>query len=190
MIWTGDFRSARPGHWLYALFAMALAVIAVIVLLTIVTKSAGRFVKDWRYIMNAYLEEQASTSGETGRVESAVQAGKPEYFTEDLRLFTFGEGTHFNVHSMPGSDYNFFITHVVNSDDSSMGKRLLPYPPQRLWCVYLDYAENQDTVIFIGYHNDLYSAEWVAHIGELAPFSADFTKLLAQLECELPSIIE
>ena len=184
MIWTGSFRRRRQVHWLYSLLAIILAGIAVIVLLTMTSNRAGRFVKDWQYITDAYIDRQALTTGEHGVVRKVILASKPQNFKEELDLLTFGEGTHFGVNAQPGMESDEIITQVSIANDPSMGKRRLPYPPQSLRCVYLDYAEKQDVVIFLGYHTDMYSAEWVAHMGEQAPFSAAFIDLLVQLDCE------
>ncbi len=135
MIWTGSFRWTRLSRWFYFLIAMILAVFTVIVLLSITTNSVGRFVKDWRYITDAYIDAQASPAGEYGVVRKVVQASKPHNFTEQLELLTFGEGTHFAVHRQPGMNYSDILTQVVTSADAKIGKRQLPYPPEKLWCV-------------------------------------------------------
>ena len=79
---TRSFRSVRLVHWLYWLVAVILAAMAVIVLLVITTKDEGRLVKDWRYVTGAYLDTQASTTGERGKVGQAVKANMPGAFTE------------------------------------------------------------------------------------------------------------
>ena len=133
MIWTGSYRDDRLVPWLYSLAAMFLAVIAVIVLLSITANSAGRFIKDWRYITDAYIDAQASPTGERGTVSQVVRAHKPENFTEELELVTFGEGTHFSVHSHPDMGNGDIVTHVATIDEVRIGKRPLPYPPQSMW---------------------------------------------------------
>lgn len=190
MIWSGSYQSSRVVRLFYSASAVLLAVTAVIVLLTLIIKSAGRFIKDWRYIADSYIDAQASATGDYGVIRNAVQASKPENFTEELKLLTFGEGTHFGVHHRPGVIYSEIVTQVVTADVLNIEKRHLPYPPQQLWCVCLEYEEKQDVVIFLGYHKDMYSAEWIVHIGEQAPFSADIIDLVGQLDCEFSLVPE
>ena len=185
MIWTGSPRCTRFTQWLYALSAIVLAIIVVVLLFTINRNSAGRFVKDWRYIMDAYINEEASITGTRGVVREVVRAKEPYNFVEKLELLTFGEGTHFAVQRQPGAGYGEIITQTTTANDARLSKRPIPYPPQSLWCVYLEYDNKRDVVIFIGYHIDMYSAEWIAHIGEQTPFSPSFHDLVSRLECDI-----
>jgi hypothetical protein len=190
MIWSGSYRDIRLTSWIYSLFALLLAVITVIMLLTAAANSAGRFVKDWRYITDAYIDAYAVSIGERAVVKQVVKANKPENLIKELDLISFGEGVHFSVHSQPDIGSVDTVEQGSTMDEARIGKRSLPYPPESVWCVYLDYTQKQDSVIFLGYHKDMYTAEWVAHIGEQAPFSTDFIKLLTNLECSFTSIGE
>jgi hypothetical protein len=190
MIWMEGSRSTRRVHWQYAIVAVFLAGVAIMVLLISTSRSASRFVKDWRYIADLYLDAEASMTGSRGVIGQIARAQNPEYLTEELGLITFGEGTHFTVHNQPGMDYADIITPVMTVYGGNTGQKPLPYPPQILFCVYLEYVNLPDIVVFLGYHKDMYSAEWVVHRGAQVPLSSTFTHLLSRFGCELPSIPE
>ena len=155
---AGSIHNGRLVQWFYSLLALILAVIMVTMLLTVIKTTSGRYVKDWRCITDAYIDSQSYIMGERAVIGRVVQANKPDNLTEKLALTTFGEGMHFALHEQPGMGYGGIITQVREVNNASIGKRRLPYPPQALWCVYLDYTENQDGVVFLGYHIDMYSA--------------------------------
>jgi hypothetical protein len=188
MLWTGSNQDAKLVQLFYVLVAVFLAVTAVIAMLSICIDRPGGFVKDWRYIMNAYLDAQASVTGDRGVPSQVIQAKNPRYLTAEMGYTTFGEGAHFAVDIVPGVVVDEIITQVVSLSEVNMGKRQLPYPPYSLWCVNLNYVDKPDGVILVAYHIDMYSAEWVVHIADVSPFSKGFLNLTSQLGCELKSI--
>ncbi len=120
-------------------------------------------------------------------ISHAALALNPDALTETSGFYTFGEGTHFDVDHHLRTVDGAQKTQSVTLYGERTVKRPLPYPPQALWCVTIDYVDEPDRVIFLGYHRDMYSAEWVAHIGESKPFSAEFTDNLTALGCDLSS---
>jgi hypothetical protein len=188
MIWSVENRALRGNRWPIALVAAVLAFTSVIGLVAVMGNTRGRFVKDWQYITDAYIYAEAILTGNLGVVNEVVRAKQPTYLDAPLGYMTFGEGTHFAVDWQPGVDGSDIVTKVSAVSQERLSKRPLPYPPQKVWCIYLDHADKEDMIILVGYHRDMYSAEWIAHVGEQAPFSTDFHNVLSRLECDLKSL--
>ena len=145
-------RGSRYRHWLYALAALLMAASAVFVLIIVTTNRTGRFVKDWLYIAEAYLDVEATSLHARGVISEVVLARNSSHFTEMLSYYTVGEGTYFDVNKQLGEVPDVQGTQSLTLYGVRTVNRPLPYPPQKLWCVYIAYADAPEQVIFLGYH--------------------------------------
>jgi hypothetical protein len=63
----------------------------------------------------------------------------------------------------------------------------LPYPPDTLYCIQLEYQSGGSSprrqLLFVALHRDLHNADWILHEGDYEPFSADLTLDLRALGC-------
>jgi hypothetical protein len=152
---------------LFATIALVAGIILIVALALVLRESPGRHVENWQTIVNAYIEHKGWAH--TASVEQAIQADNPENFAQGIGLRTLAQGPYYVVDEPFGGQN---------------GSKPLPYPPEDVWCVLLKHPEGYPhRLIFAVYHVDLYSAEWVIHEDELAPFNEQTQERVAQLGC-------
>lgn len=178
------FALRKRWQWLSILMTLIGAAGTIYLVLSLCVRSTGRFVKDWRYLVDTYLEAEASRNGAQGVLAHTVKARHPSRFRQDLDFSAYGEGVHFDMDALSVKENTDVVTQVLATHPGSTGKNPLPYPPQTLWCVSVVYEDKPDTVFFVGYHMDMYTAEWVVHRGAQAPFTAPFLEILSGLGCD------
>jgi len=91
----------QPMHWLYIIIAMVAAGSGLYLLLSTFRQSTGRFVKDWRYLLESHLQKEALRDGIQARIQYTVKARDPMQFTEDLGYPAYGDGLHFEMDEQP-----------------------------------------------------------------------------------------
>ena len=93
--------------------------------------------------LQAYIAHLPPTS-----VKTIVPSKQPWHFTSEMSQAVFGEA---NGYFQP--DFYF------NGQSAQTETRPLPYPPQEAWCVSLQ----NDAVVLVSLHEDLYVARWFVH---------------------------
>lgn len=124
--------------------------------------------------LDQYLDSSLVPSQTTAvRVE---QASKPWHFTRELSQVVLGDSVYFQTDAS--------LTWKEGS-----GLSPLPFPPKELWCAFLEHEDaitgNQTgSVVFVGLHMDMYSGDWLVHVGAEAPFTREFEELLRRIGCD------
>jgi hypothetical protein len=119
----------------------------------------------WEQELETYVEDTRRVSGDEITLLSLARARNPERFGPGV-----SRGTHSN---------------------EVYGHRDLPYPPKRLYCLYVERefagAPASRQVLFVALHHDLHYADWVLHEGAREPFDADTLQALEAVGCHLPT---
>ncbi|MFN2201084.1 MAG: hypothetical protein ACK2UO_07745 [Caldilineaceae bacterium] len=165
--------------------AVAMTGIAV-VLIVLPVRSSPRMAAVSRYL--AYQQQYA---GVVLRTERQSKALSPEALLSSVGGATFGTGIYYRTDYSARADGYLdqdaaFGETLLSRPDVPDGLRPLPYPPQEVWCVWLDQISSApagtERIVLAARHEDLYNAEWVIH----APTSSSsrLTRLVNELHCD------
>ncbi len=154
-------------------------------LLFSVLRGPGRAPTDWRTTLERYLDFTAETVGGRATVVESVKADQPAKF-RDTDFVTFGNARYFSPEVDLDETPLLQSTPVMTGTSASARTgRPIPFPPDELWCVTLQWADGGQQLVFAGQHADMFMAEWFIHQGETAPYSPEFVKFVQSIGCTL-----
>jgi hypothetical protein len=106
------------------------------------------------------------------------RASKPWNFSRDMSYAVFGDSPYYQT------DHGY-------SGEKGSGPRPLPFPPEDVWCVFLE--RNQETytsgskrsIVFVAEHQDLYNADMVIHEGVSDLSTQSLVESVSRIGCDL-----
>jgi hypothetical protein len=129
-------------------------------------------------------------------VGSIVKASKPWNFNADMSRVSFGESVYYQTDNRFGKGPPDQDTlDLIPGDSHSGNLRPIPYPPEQVWCVYLEHKINaKDSVsssdharlVLIGLHQDLYNADIIIHEVPAGSKDKEIDVIGAFVGCERP----
>jgi hypothetical protein len=146
--------------------------------------------------LDRFLQFKSASASGKYEVQVTVKASKPWNFSADMSKVTFGESMYYQTAFRYGEETPDQDTLAIHpGEPPSGGLSPLPFPPEKLWCVFFENninsenslpAEETTTLVLIALHQDLYNADIIIH--EVAAGSQDQTidKIVASIGCELP----
>lgn len=161
---------------------VALAVGLLIAIMSIVVlMSPGRRPETWQTALYTYLGYKGEVEARSLRVVTSERATSPERFDAGLSAVSYGQSNYYDI----AVDYHPETpTPGVFGLSPAMSRRPVPYPPQEVWCVWVEEA-GAPRLVFVNRHEDLYNAAWIVHEGEMPPFSAEFEAGVTGLGCSV-----
>lgn len=115
--------------------------------------------------LNEYVFYRQSLPSASVIVERVARAALPSHFTTDSSGASYGASNIYRT----THDYrepiavNLPNSPIITPSLQYLGAgRPISFPPVDLWCVLLKH-DNQQQVIFVALHQDLYNADWLVH---------------------------
>jgi hypothetical protein len=144
-------------------FALSLMALVLVVLLAVLALIEISHPADWQDVLDEYVQRYGD-KGQQVTVVSIERARHADLFSEDL-------------------------SRAVLRDDVYYPYSSLPSPPGKVWCVlvgrkYVAGQRASKQMLFVALHQDLHTADWVVHEGEMAPFSQLFRERLERIGCD------
>jgi hypothetical protein len=100
--------------------------------------------------VQTYLHCRSKTYTQPLQLSESVQARLPQNFTADMSKASFSNTPYYQTTCRFNLDY--------------AGGKLLPYPPNDLWCVKVISTDpTAPQAIVAALHQDIYNADWVVH---------------------------
>ena len=157
----------RPAHGAKILVFGLLALIPV-ALAAGLALAEKRRAPGWGPVLQAYLAAQARATGDEWRALQVVAAGRPWEFTPQISGRVFGDDPLFRTDfgsagTTPFPPGAYDLGQVRRNAE----RKPLPYPPQALWCAFLERqppgGTKQFPGVFLAGHGDLYNATFGVH---------------------------
>ena len=145
--------------------------------------------------LKRYLQYRNTSTPEEYEIQRIMVASKPWNFNVDMSKVTFGESAYYQTDFRYGEELPDQDTLDLIPGDAPSGSLMpLPFPPEKLWCVFVENiigtksgfdSRERTELVLVALHQDLYNADIIIH-ETVAETPIAMEEIIVEIGCEIP----
>ena len=150
----------------------------------------------WQGELERYLQYKRTLASGEYEIQRTMAASKPWNFNADMSKVSFGESAYYQTDNRYGEEPPDLDTLDLMPDDAPSGSLMpLPFPPEKLWCVFIKKTMDTESsfdgqvkteLVLVALHQDLYSADIIIHEIVAQSPEVDMEEMVLRIGCEIP----